>query len=312
MFSLIRFFERQEYMEEFLDGKLYMNSLGHFWKIGQPNPQDDLAEGLVSTMSSVDVDRQFGTKYTEAFGNHILAPFMNRAEGFQYVHVLCFFMHEYDANARKALRVPESMKNFGQYAICIKNMEEFTNRLFQKIKGNNQYGLMGPITYHPMNEILEYEDCFDKSNVHRNEQEWRFALIPDFEEAKKIAADRKAKLNEMLMKNEHDIDLINGYDNHVYFEVGDLRDIADVIDVRSFINDPGSVYSDKSGRYRTVDKLPYTKEQRKKELDSMRNAGIPLSYDVYPYQYIGWAPREAFKDIVLQIDDTIKPIMILG
>lgn len=72
MYSLIRFFEKEKYLNDFLNGHLYMNSIGHFWTLGQPNPQDDLFEGVFETMSATELDGKYGSDLIGTFGSHIL------------------------------------------------------------------------------------------------------------------------------------------------------------------------------------------------------------------------------------------------
>lgn len=97
MYDLIRFFEEKEYAEEFLEGNLYMNSLGHFWNL-EPAPQKDVAEGVIETISLNDYKERYGSTIPDFFGEeHILFPIMNRIESFKYCHLLCCMLHEYDS-----------------------------------------------------------------------------------------------------------------------------------------------------------------------------------------------------------------------
>lgn len=220
MYSLIRFFEKEKYLNDFLDGHLYMNSIGHFWTLGQPNPQDDLFEGVFETMSATELDGKYGSDLIGTFGSHILLPVMNRLDGFQFVHILCFYMHEYDPELKQVTRIPKEIKGFGNYAIRIKDMQPFVDLLFEKIVRERLYGLMGPVSYRNPTDEIEYMDCFDKNITHQYENEWRFALIPDFEEAKEMAEEQR-QYNSNLKPGE----LPKVYDSAVYFDVGDLRDV---------------------------------------------------------------------------------------
>lgn len=303
MISLIRFFEKEEYLNDFLDGHLYMNSIGHFWKFGQPHPQDDLFEGVFESVAAFELDRKYGTDLSGSFGSHIMLPVMNRLEGFQFVHILCFYMHEYDPELKLVTKIPTSIKGLGKYAIRIRDVQSFVDILFKKIRKENLYGLMGPITYRHPNEEIEYTDCFDKNITHMDEHEWRFALIPDFEKAKNEAVVlRHANVEKALEK----MPLV--YDQHIYFEVGDLRKLAEVVDADKLISDPGKTY----GRdYKKVDRLPYKWEERKKLLEDFYRMGLPIPYQAYPEQYVGWGSRAAFRDKVMEIDNGVKPLIII-
>ena len=304
MISLIRFFRKEEHLNEFLGGRLYMNSIGHFWKFGQPNPEDDLFEGVFESVEASDLDRKYGTDLSGSFGSHILFPVMNRLAGFQYVHILCFYMNEYDPELKLVTKIPASIKGFGKYAIRIRDVQSFVDILFDKIRNEGLYGLMGPITYRHPNKEIGYMDCFDKNITHMDEHEWRFALIPDFEKAKKEAA----KLRRANTEKAQEI-MPFVYDQHIYFEVGDLRKLAEVVDADVLISNPEQTYG--SG-YKKVDGLPYKREERMKRLEDYHKMGLPIPYQAYPEQYVGWSPREAFRNKVMEIDDGVKPFIMIG
>ncbi len=65
--------------------------------------------------------------------------------------------------------------------------------------------------------------------------------------------------------------------------------------------------------YKPVDKLSVPWKTRKQQLEQIHNElGIGISYDAYPEQYVGWAPREAFRDKVLSLSSGFKPIFVIG
>ena len=304
MFSLIRFFEKKEYMNDFLDGNLYMNSIGHFWTMGQPNPQDDLLEGTTETLSAEDLKNKYGMELPESFSSHIQIPVMNRAEGYQFVHILCFYLHEYDAVLKLATRIPRSIKGLGKYAVKIDNVQAFVDLLFEKIYREHLYGLMGPIEYKNPTEEYDYMDCFNKYKTHQDEHEWRFVLIPDFEKAKEEAQRLR---NENL--NKDPTMPVSRYDKSIYFKVGGLRHIAQVVDADLLIQDAGKVYGED---FKTVDELPIPWDERRKNIELLLSKHIQVPYQSYPEQYVGYSPRKAFREKVFEIDRGIKPIITIG
>ena len=306
MFSLIRFFEKKEYLNDFLNGHLYMNSLGHFWKMRQPNVQNDLLEGTIEILSEERQEELYGSLLEDDFGSHILLPPMNRLEGFQFVHVLCFYLHEYDSELRQAVAIPKSIREFGKYAVRIRDMESFAKLLCAKIESEKLYGTMGPVQYRKPTEAIPYMDCFDKSIVHEDEHEWRFALIPDFERAKKEA-------QYLRNKNARNIEshiIPSVYDKAIYFEVGNLRHLSEVLDADNLISDVGATYGK---GFKTVKELPYPWSNKKLQIESKaKSFNIPYTLQENPDQYIGWTPREAFTRKVTEIDSGIKPILTIG
>ena len=297
MIRLIRFFEREEWAEDFLDGKFYMNSIGHFWKAGIEQ-KNDFLEGTGESISLDQFEEYFGTGIRDDFGDHILDMIQNRIEAYKYCHILCMLMHEYDPSRKEAVSISPKMSSMGEYTVMIYDVQSFVDRIFEKMLFMGQYGLMGPVSYHAYEEKMIYSDCFDKYERFRHECEWRFALIPDYDKAKEMAkANPEAE-----------------YDTYIVYDIGSIRDIAKIVDKKSLIEDAGALYCDKQGgRYKTVKHLTKSWAQTKPILDKMLNVGLPISYDAYPEQYVGWAPREAFKKKVISIDGgLIKPIFTIG
>ena len=298
MFSLIRFFKKEKYANQFLDGNLFMNSIGQFWG-SSIEPQNDLYEGVTEVLSVKEIKEQYGFDFKEIFGEHILLPIANRLEAYKYVHLLCMSMISYDHEYKEVEKLSSQMANFGKYAVKVNNFELFVGRLFDKLRKNGQYGLMGPVQYHNPREESSYRDCFDKNTLHKNEKEWRFALIPDYERAKQLAlADAEGRAI---------------YKEYTIFSIGDIRDIAQKVNVDTLLNDPGSLYRDeKKRRYKTVEHLTVSWEDRKKQIKILERLGFPIPYDVNPEQYVGWGPREAFREKVLQLNRGLKPLLTIG
>lgn len=298
MFDLIRFFEKEEYVEDFLDGKLFMNSIGHFRKSGIA-VQNDIAEGIGETLAPEEFDSKYKSNITAYFNKkHFLFPFMNSIEAMKYCHICCLSLHEYDDNQKIVTKIPREMRKMGNYVVIVRNVQKFVDRIYDKLVNEKLYGLMGPITYHSPTEELEYMDLFDKFDNHSHEREWRFALIPDYERAKKLAKE----------------DVNRVYDEYCYFNIGDIRNIVEVVDIDTLFNDIGALYTKNTVKYSAVKEMPTPWSMRRKEIDKIRNSSkMPLSYDAYPNQYVGYGPREAFRNIIVSIDDgAMKPMFTIG
>ena len=298
MYSLIRFFSNHEHLEQFLNGDLYMNSIGHFWNLGT-EPQNDYTEGVGEVLSHEEFKDTYGGDLQAAFGGHITLPLQVRIETYKYVHILCFMMHEYDLENREVISVNPKMGDMGKYAVRITDVQSFVGILFDKLRLNSQYGLMGPMSYHKPSDKSAYRDCFDKNIKYAHEKEWRFALIPNYEMAK------------VLAKNDPSGTI--PYDEHIIYSVGDLRAIAEEIDVETLLTNPGKLYKDDRGCFRTVNKMKVASETRKIQLERIRRElGGIIPYQAYPWQYIGWDSREAFRDKVIEIGGGIKPVITMG
>lgn len=310
MYSLIRFFKEKEYLNEFLDGDIFMHSIGHFRKIETNpkkflkmkigiEPENDYYEGVYEILSVDEIKAKYNFDLRVLFGDHIIAPVVNIIDAYKYVHLLCMSLLPYDNEYEEVERIDKTMAKYGRYAVLVYNVEEFVDRLFINLQQRSMYGLMGPVNYYSFLKESKYRDCFDKSIKYKTEREWRLALIPSFEEAKRLADTDK------------DGSLV--YDEHFTFKIGSIKGIAEEVNVETLLTDPGALYRNNRGQsYKTVDHLTVDWPTRKKQLDTLSNLGFPIPYDAYPEQYVGWAPREAFRNKVLQLGTGLKPVMYIG
>ena len=125
------------------------------------------------------------------------------------------------------------------------------------------------------------------------------AVIPDYERAKELA--RKDPNGTVP------------YDEHVIYSVGDLTSIAEEIDVETLFKNPGKLYKDENGYFKSVKKMTVSAETRRKQLEHIQDEiGIGIPYQAYPWQYVGWAPREAFRNKVIELGGGIKPVITIG
>lgn len=79
---------------------------------------------------------------------------MIRALGYDYCNVMCFCKMEYRqqiVKGKMSIAWHESnMKDFGEYAIIVKNPKEFIRRLDKAISNKNYQYICGDVNYHPM------------------------------------------------------------------------------------------------------------------------------------------------------------------
>ena len=102
---------------------------------------------------------------------------------------------------------------------------------------------------------------------------------------------------------------VSRYDKSIYFKVGGLRHIAQVVDADLLIQDAGKVYGED---FKTVDELPIPWDERRKNIELLLSKHIQVPYQAYPEQYVGYSPRKAFREKVFEIDRGIKPIFTIG
>ncbi|MFA5546283.1 MAG: hypothetical protein WDA14_11595 [Sphaerochaetaceae bacterium] len=206
-YALLKHFQRSEYAEQFLQGKLYLNSLDHFRSIsiaaskGKGDKQSDLFEG------SVPIEKESISEKV-----YLAAPYVYRESVFdpvfifdeyKYSHLLCFSTIDFHANSISTIN-PLSMKEFGPHLVLIFDKAAFRERVFKALSalpgisylcGRIQYRrptLNGKLAkpVHSLSVspdiVLNYHevtcaespirDCFNKSYSYSHQREWRLWL----------------------------------------------------------------------------------------------------------------------------------------
>lgn len=297
MYDLYRFFEKQEYVDSFLKGYIHVTSIGHFWENGFTG-QKDFTEGLMAVVDASDSAGNSGYDFVSTFGKeHILLPIMHRMEAMKYCHIACFVLHRYDEQNEECELLDSNMRSFGGYAVRIKNLESFVNRIFLKLRNNRDYGLVGPVDYHNIKMQDSYRDCFDKLEIFSHQKEWRFAYLPNYEELKNFSNSNPER----------------SYDHMCDFKIEDIHDIAEQVNVDDVFSNIGSLYRGKNGSYTAVKTLRVPLLEERAMQEQIQNIGIPYSYDANPFQYVGYAPRSAFRAKIMDLcPGYFKPIITIG
>lgn len=232
-YILIKFFSKEEYMQDFLDGNLYMNSLYYFWNqfaldqaaekrkrdldinpdldpdtyvvpiTGGPGPgQIDLFEGTAGTEAIVHSD------LPSDFKDYAIADIVYRSVGMGYCNVLCFYKLDYQIQTDGLLSYSlGNMKEFGEYAVIIENVDELARRIELETRKKNFQCACGPVFYKSLKlnngpvkeehhvalkEDILYDistqslkrDAFVKMDRYSYQKEWRVALNRSEKDAK--------------------------------------------------------------------------------------------------------------------------------
>lgn len=201
MRNLIRFISKKKYANQFLSGKIYMNSMSFFWSKGFEE-QKDFFEGLSSTIPKNKMDG-----LPQDFKEVLCYDIGIRVDAYKYCNICSFYRLDAD-DILKTIQLPSpEIDKFGDYAVIILDEDGFINRINKAINKNlGWYFLCGDVNYHrrldttkPNNpvrhtmdlmlhepidinlisdkpESLRSRDCFDKINKYSYQNEWRICL----------------------------------------------------------------------------------------------------------------------------------------
>ena len=227
----MKYFGKRKYAEHFMQGKIYMNDLGYFWNpLNGYAEQHDIHEGIALATNKFKVQDEYN------IAEYMMSDPMFRAEGYKYCNVACFY--RVDA---KTFPMPNNhvlvdwqsyanMKEFGNFVVIIKDVEEFIRRIDVAVKENNfKYGV-GDVKY--------YEDI--KPDVHCTVlQSDTFFDIRRLPQGRKYDSFHKAYKFEN--QKEWRISLYRGIkeEKACTLKIGDLHDITHLSEIRNVVDDFG-------------------------------------------------------------------------
>ena len=177
-YILMKFISKKEFLDDFLKGSLYMNSLYYFWNeyplevakrkkkeilVSNPeiNPDElliplensapagqmDLFEGTIST---ADGDKM---GFEKNFTDVLMTDIMLRSIGYKYCNVLCFYRLDltitpFGRNVAVKYNLNSQMNEFGEYVVIIDDEVELLRRINTAIKKEANYRyLCGSVNY---------------------------------------------------------------------------------------------------------------------------------------------------------------------
>lgn len=152
MYILTKFFSTRQFQDDFMNGSLYLSSMSEFTKIYPEralqeaastgdekaqqqldklhnNNQRDVFEGTIADMNRLHSDWIIGD-----MKDAVICDLKARAVGYQYCNIQCFCKMDYKRSLNSVGRLQwdwdePDMSKFGDYAVIIKDQEEFIRRV---------------------------------------------------------------------------------------------------------------------------------------------------------------------------------------
>lgn len=238
---------KDQYVQDFLDGKLFMKTLDQF---------GDLTKRDVSSDNDFRGDVLEG--YSESFGlgynPHLYKADLNgeiiKDGQLGSIDILalrkkifCLSAIEYYKPRRACLIPSPKMKEFGKYAVIITDVEAFIKRvhtafeMYRREKGASYCLAYDRVSYDVDFNGNQRFDEFHKSRSYSWQNEFRISL--DFSDGKysramleDVTDFAKALYPGKIEINDDPVFL----SDRMYFEIGDIRDICQVIEINDLYN----------------------------------------------------------------------------
>lgn len=216
----------KKYLESFLDGELYMNTLEYFQR-AENNAIGDYKEGICETVPKSNW-KQNGWFFPEELRDAIKGNVFIRSDYYGLNNAFCMYQMRIDDDSKTIEPPDKQLADFGpekmpqMVAVRINNPEAFMARVERAINDiikdhTIEYGIVGPVSY--SNQWISADrplkqNAFNKATSFSYQKEWRICILR------------------------------NALDGEPYkLKVGNVRDITEVYALETFINDPGSIYS---------------------------------------------------------------------
>ena len=264
-YILTKFFEKKSYQEDFIKGNFYLSSLSTFTKTyaerglmeavargdkyardilnkQRNKSQRDVLEGTIASIPPGQA-KEFPAEMRAVMCTDI----MIRALGYDYCNVMCFCKIEYRQRIFEEKMIVDwnepNMKDFGEYAVIVKNPKEFIRRIDNAISDQNYQYICGDVNYHPM--TLNNKPVNNKHSITFGLD--KPIIIKDFlKRSKRMDYDAFDKCDSYRNQNEWRIAVNNGVadEQPLRINVGNLSDIVEKVDRRDLANKMRELFLD--------------------------------------------------------------------
>lgn len=182
----VRVMDRQ-WAELFVKGQMFMRSLTEFgaWEAikHHDNPElnnsfrGDFREGSIKNIANPEVDRLFSA-FPDELKQFIKGGAVLDAGDIQYFNTLCLCCIDYISTMNMFIPPSDKMKEFGDTAVIIKDMNVFLHRFWAGVQKHipNSCLLMDTVEYYDQSETQMLNPLFNKPASYRYQKELRIAI----------------------------------------------------------------------------------------------------------------------------------------
>lgn len=215
---------------KFVNGEIFMRSLADFgsWKrfdnIGNEkivnNYRGDLCEGAFKTIAKPE-DDGFLKHLPDSMQEHFISGKLIDYGEIMYFNVLCMYCQHYYPLVNKFETPSKRLKEFGDTAVIVTDMNAFFDRLFEQIEWKKRYAsLVNTVEYYKDNATKDLNPMFNKLFGYSWQNELRIAV-------------GRLDINHKLKNGKYP--LIRSY-APLKLKIGRLSDITRLVPIEDFIN----------------------------------------------------------------------------
>lgn len=195
-YFLVKFFTKQKYAKEFVQGKVFANRLSAFKKSDDVDVDGriDKYEGTTALYQPEKISLKIDGH--EFSSNDLAGPIRFQMKWLNHVNIVCLhaghvrddlelpnLSEEGVEILRKELLVPDECLSLGEYAVVIQNGPEFIKRMDAAINAKNYKFYRKLVKYYSEEsfhgEFKGLEAAFMKQDKYKFQREYRYAFWDD-------------------------------------------------------------------------------------------------------------------------------------
>lgn len=191
IFFLVKFFDNEAYIEDFVNGRIYANTLKLFKTLedSDDSGRSDRHEGTTAWL-------QPGRGWLKINGmditDDLAGPIQFQKNWLDHLHVFCMHAvhtgrldmatvsNENIEELREQLIIPDECRRLGEHAVVVNDVPEFVRRM-EAAAGVNRYRMSrGLVRYYDPGSFhgrfRDVESIFHKQDRHGHRREFRFVI----------------------------------------------------------------------------------------------------------------------------------------
>lgn len=191
IYAFVKIFENRKYAEDFMDGRLFMNTIRHFKNYNDKNGElrGDPYEGIIAMYQP--------SKFTEIMVDNIVIPSNEIAtpvvvHGNELLNMNAFCIYSINSrgldanpkmsvnNFKKTIEIHDSCYGFGPYCVVVYNAEIFIRKVSNGIKQAGYAGSLCLVDYFDENSFHGVfptdRHGYQKRSIFKRQQEYRVLI----------------------------------------------------------------------------------------------------------------------------------------
>lgn len=194
IFFLAKFFSKERYAEQFINGSLRANRLVFFRELEGDDNRADAYEGVGLLRGDIDFSASINGSQSEKIKIpecEFAGPHEVRMNWTKHVNLLCMHaahsgdyrnipVDQIDQFKKEQIEIPKESLDVGKHAVLITKVPQFVERVKNAVRETGDYRLIGRLVIYddePSIDVTGEDTIFHKRERYKKQREYRFAVF---------------------------------------------------------------------------------------------------------------------------------------